>query len=103
MGFKNMELGSFCARHARVSLQEFSIKSKFTHIQPLMSLQNPHNAVKYIWPVGKSCLGETAGLDARFHSIVGSSLSKRFIILSYLIVNPKCALNNCLVAVESSQ
>lgn len=98
-----MDLGSFCARYARVSLQEFSIKNKFAHIQPLKSLHSPHNAVKHIWPAVKSCLEETAGLDARFHSVVDSSLSKRFTILSYLIDNPKCSLNNCLVAVESSQ
>lgn len=100
-GFKDVDLGSFCARLARVSFQEFSIKSKFTDIQ-LKSLHCPHNAVKYILPVQKSCLGETAGLDDDFHSVVDSSLSKLFIILSYLIDHPKCSLNNCLVAVESS-
>lgn len=80
--FKAMDLGSFCARHATASLQEFSIKIEFVHIQPLKSLHSPHNAVKYIWPVVKSCLGETSGLDTHFHSVVDSSLSKWFIILS---------------------
>lgn len=64
---------------------------------------SPRNDVRYIWTVVIYYMGDSAVFDTHFHYGVDSSHSKQFIIFSYLIDNPKCSLNNCLVTVESSQ
>lgn len=51
----------------------------------------------------KYCMADTAGFYTYFNCVVDAPHSKSFITFNYLIDNPKCSLNNCLVTDESSQ
>ena len=95
-------MGPFYVSHARVSLYECSIKSKLANVKTGKRFHSTCNDVKFVWTVMKYCMGDIAGFDTQFHYIADSSHPKQCIIFSYLIDNPKCSLNNCLVTVESS-